>query len=75
MEWTKLQSGSAASISSETHGAHRSLRTSDDESYITVVRRKPEFKALGKAKSFQEAVLMCEKDYEDNSNGSQSEKT
>ncbi len=65
MEWTKLQSGNAASISSETHAAHRSIFR-PGKSFITISRRKPEFKALGTAKSFPEAILVCEKDYEDN---------
>lgn len=63
MNWTKQKSGNAASISSDTHAAHRSL-LAPDNFYITVSRRKPDFKPLGTAKSFQEAILMCEKDME-----------
>ena len=73
MNWTKQQSGSAASISCDTHSSHRSL-VRPDEFYITVTRRKPSFKFLGKAVNFTEALAMAEADQKEIENGSKSQK-
>ena len=62
MKWQKKASGSARSISCETHGAHLSMKSKDDWS-ITVYRIKPEYKNLGEAKSFKEAIQICEDDF------------
>ena len=61
MKWTKSQAGPAASIKCDTHAAHRSIKTADDI-FVTVYRTKPEFKALGSATGFKEAIAMCELD-------------
>ena len=62
MDWIKKQAGAAASISSDTHLCHRSM-IADDDWWITVTRREP-FKALGTAKTWKEAIKMCEEDDE-----------
>ncbi len=61
MNWKKKASGSARSISSETHGAHLSMKSEKDFT-ITVYRTKPDFENLGQAKTFKEAIQMCEDD-------------
>ena len=61
MNWIKKQSGPAASITCETHGAHRSIESKDSIS-VTVYRTKPSFKDLGSASGFKEAIAMCEAD-------------
>ena len=65
MKWAKSQSGPAASIHCDTHAAHRSIKTADDIC-VTVYRTKPEFKAMGSAVGFKEAIAMCKADYEEN---------
>ena len=64
MKWFKKQAGIAASISTIDYQAHRSL-LSDTDFYITVSKRNP-FEPLGQAANFNEAIEMCERDYEEN---------
>ena len=64
MNWSKSKAGPAASIHCDTHAAHRSIKGIDDIC-VTVYRTKPEFKALGSAVGFKEAIAMCERDYDE----------
>ena len=66
MNWNKKKVGeNHKSITSDTHGMHLSMAAPDDF-YITVYRKAPTVKDLGRAENFSEAIKMCEDDYNEN---------
>lgn len=66
-EWQKRESGLAASVGNGTHLCHRSIKSDTDIS-ITVTRVYPDFKNLGSAKTFKEAIAMADADYQELAN-------
>ena len=64
LETDKGKKSDAASVTCDTHGMHRSLKSKDDIS-VTVYRRKPSYKLLGSVGSFKEGLELAEKDYEE----------